>query len=126
MNYFYDLPEEIINKILILSFKNEIIERKSIRRHNVRSEQFTEIYCKGFGERKVNLSIKNNIILNNNVRMYWWFLINGLDQITRMKNSILVMRFKTRKELREMCEENNIEVSGKSSKRLLIKILMGI
>lgn len=125
-NLFYDyLPFEIQHKILICSSVSQIFEKRKLHRHNVMRPCFVSIYEKTYG-RKVPNHIRNDILFTNNVTLYWYYMLSGIDHIQRMTSPILFMKYMKHKNLIDMCITNGLQIKKNWSKQRLISYLMKI
>lgn len=125
-NLFYDsLPFELQHKILIWSSVSQILEKRKLHRHNVIKPCFISIFQKAHG-RKVPKHIIRNILFTNNIRMYWTYILTGVDHIQWMANPILFMKYMKHKNLIDMCIANGLQINKNWSKQRIISYLIKI
>ncbi len=125
-NLFYDcLPFELQHKILIWSSVSQIIEKRKLHRHNVMKPCFIYIFEKAYA-RKVPTHVRRDILFTNNLRMYWGYMLSGIDHIQRMTSPILFMKYMKHKTLIDMCITNGLLIKKNWSKQRLISCLIKI
>lgn len=125
-NWFYNhLPYELQHKILILSSVTQIKERINKNCYDLTNPCFISIFKKTYG-RKISKTDADKLKRMSNNNLYWYFMINGIDQITLMSNPILVMNNMKQKTLIDMCVTNNLTIKKNWSKKRLISQLMKI
>lgn len=126
LNLFYDcLPFELQHKIIIWSSVNQIIEKRKLHRHNVMKPCFISIFEKTHGK-KVPKHVTRDILFTNNIKLYWYFMLSGLDHIQWMTSPILFMKYMKHKNLIDMCISNGLEIKKNWSKQRLISCLIKI
>lgn len=125
-NLFYDcLPFELQHKILIWSSVSQIIEKRKLHRHNVMKPCFKYIFEKAHGK-KVPKHVTHNILFTNNLRLYWGYMLSGIDHIQWMTSPILFMKYMKHKTLIDMCLTNGLQIKKNWSKQRLISFLIKI
>lgn len=126
LNFFYDyLPFELQHKILIWSSVSQIAEKRKLHRHNVMKSCFIYIFEKAYG-RKVPKYVTRYILFTNNLKLYWAYMLCGVDHIQWMTSPILFMKYMKHKTLIDMCVTNGLQIKKNWSKKHLISQLIKI
>lgn len=126
LNLFYDcLPFELQHKILIWSSVSQVKEQRKLHSHNVMKSCFISIFEKTHG-RKVPKHVTRDILFTNNLRLYWAYMLSGVNHIQWMNSPILFMKYMKHKTLIDMCLVNGLQIKKNWSKQRLISHLIKI